>query len=209
MVMQAKLAGQEDALRRRAFENAVRAIDYRRQLPERVFVGKWEGFFFCESDRIFHSEFIDVAGAFLHYEQAHVVGFINLDAVSEVGLVERAAIFADEQTTGRQYMESLQGSGPADGWLYQMGRYIVVSDVGDWCIYCEKGNEVAVVGVRSFDYVMKFESALGRLMARPIEDLVEGGRSPLYPFDQLVPEWRKGLIENYGRSTEEAESVER
>jgi hypothetical protein len=59
-------------------------------------------------------------------------------------------------------------------------------------------NDIAVIGFRERDGHEKFETPLKDLSAMPIEDLIDGGSSPLFPFDHLVPAWRSGLVDNYG-----------
>jgi hypothetical protein len=101
--------------------------------------------------------------------------------------------------SGVAYDDKLRDGGPASGWLYRVDRYACASDVGDWCIYCEKSNDVAVIGLRDIGGIGKFETPLKRLWAKPINELIDGGVSPAFPFDQLVPAWRQGLVQNYGR----------
>src|SRR5207253_2039091 len=111
------------------------------------------------------------------------------------------AIFLDAMTGGAAYADKLRAGGPADGWLYAVDRYACASDVGEWCIYCEKTNDVAVIGLRDGGGIETFETPLKQLWAKPIVELIDGGDSPQFPFDHLVPAWRKGLVDNYGRGT--------
>jgi hypothetical protein len=111
----------------------------------------------------------------------------------------RGAIFLDAITTNRSYEAALEGDGPANGWIYQMDNYGCMSDIGEWCIYCEKANDIALIALRETTIDEdKFEIPLRHLCAKPIEQLISGGDSPLFPFDHLVPAWRKRLIDNYG-----------
>ncbi len=48
--------------------------------------------------------------------------------------------------------------------------------------YCEKNNDVAVVDFKGSECGEKFEVSLRSLSAKPIEDLIDGGCTPLFPF---------------------------
>ncbi|PMS11463.1 hypothetical protein C0Z17_15175 [Trinickia caryophylli] len=168
-------------------------------MPENVFAGAWRTFLFCESDRIFDLGFVSVVIRLLERENSHVACLINLDETDVTRLEEGAAtIFVDSSVTGIRYMGALEDRGAAGGWLYTVNRYICSSDIGEWCIYCEKDNDIAVVGLRDVGGVRGFEQPLKKLGAKPIEELIDGGASPLFPFDHLIPSWREGLLKNYG-----------
>ncbi|MEN6586585.1 MAG: hypothetical protein ABFE02_11155 [Sulfuricella sp.] len=187
-----------EANQRKAFDNIVTALDFDRLLPARVFLEVWSDFLFFQSDYIFAPEFVEVMGESLRLENAHVSCLLNLDKTGTFEFGDIAAIFLDERVTGREYRDELHGRGSADGWLYLVDRYARASDVGEWCIYCEKANDVAVIGFRGIGGVEKFEKPLKRLWARPIEELVDGGHTPVFPFNNLTPTWRKGLVQHYG-----------
>ncbi|MGF6604818.1 hypothetical protein P3T23_009574 [Paraburkholderia sp. GAS448] len=186
-----------NAARRKAFDTVMRSLDFDKLLPERVFIGEWTHFLFFESDRIFESGFMDAMCQLLRLEHAKVACLLNVDKTEVFELENVAALFLDEAVFGKEYGDELRAGGPADAWLYRVDRYACASDVGEWCIYCEKSNDIAVVGLRSADGIKKFEAPLQHLWARPIEDLMDGGCSPLFPFDHLVPAWREGLVSNY------------
>lgn len=189
---------QEDA-RRRAFHNLSLALDTRSRLPGRVYHGAWNRFLFFESDRVFAPEFAGVIGELLKLEGGQVACLLNIDKATLVESKMRGAIFLDAITTNRSYEAALEGDGPANGWIYQMDNYGCMSDIGEWCIYCEKANDIALIALRETTIdENKFEIPLQHLCAKPIEQLISGGDSPLFPFDHLVPAWRKGLIDNYG-----------
>jgi hypothetical protein len=184
---------------RRAFDNVVKALDFDRTLPDRVHVGPWSDFLFFPSDHVFAPDFPEVVRELLGVERAHVACLLNLDMTERFEFDSMAAIFLDEMISGVAYDDKLRDGGPASGWLYRVDRYVCASDVGDWCIYCEKSNDVAVIGLRDIGGIGKFETPLKRLWAKPINELIDGGSFPVFPFDQLVPAWRQRLVQNYGR----------
>ena len=127
-----------------AFHNVVGALKFDRRFPENVFAGEWSDFLFFESDRMFAPEFAEVVGELLGSENAGVCCLLNLDQTRSLKFEEASAIFLDRMTTASEYAAKLRRGGPAVGWLYGMDKYGCASDVGDWSIYCEKQNDIAV-----------------------------------------------------------------
>jgi len=187
-----------EAEQRRAFRGVMDACDFQKMLPDRLFVGLWSGFLFFQSDYVFSPDFANIVREFMDLEGAKVTCLLNLDKTETAGFDGAASLFIDATMDGAAYQERLRAGGPAVGWLFDVDRYVCASDVGEWCIYCEKSNDVAVIGLREPDGRRKFELPLEHLAAKPIEDLIEGGRSPLFPFDRLVSDWREGLVDHYG-----------
>lgn len=181
-----------------AFENVTESVSFDTLLPSLVFTGAWGKFLFCESDRIFGAHFVGAVTELMRLEGGTVACLVNLDLTSVLEFERVAAIYVDRAMTTEQHIDALQSGGPESGWLYRVDRYACASDAGSWCIYCEKSNDVAVIALRDSSDVDRFRGALAQLWAKPIEELVDGGTSPLFPFDKLVPDWRKGLIDAYG-----------
>ena len=185
--------------RRRAFRNVVGSLKLDRLLPDKVFSGAWSDFLFFESDQMFAPEFAEAIGDFLRVENSGVCCLLNLSETDSSEFEKIAAIFLDGMVTGREYETLLRGGGPAVGWLYSMDRYGCASEIGEWCIYCEKNNDIAVVALRSDSGASKFESSLEKLHAKPIEAIRGGELAELFPFSELTSEWRAALIEHYGK----------
>lgn len=138
----------------------------------------------------------------LQLEQAHAACLLNLDRTKVFEFGKSAAMFVDETTTGNQYWDALKEGGGAEGWLFAMEPYVCTSDVGEWCIYCERSNDMAVIALREKNSLQKFEEPLNALYAKPLEDLIEGGSSSMFPFnsDRMYPYWRDRLLKNYPKS---------
>jgi hypothetical protein len=183
-----------ESARRRAFGNLLRAVDVQKRMPMNVFFGTWAKFLFFESDRIANAKFVEVVAQLLTAENATIGGLLNVFETKSFVFEHIAALFLDKATTGIDYMACLRGTSPAVGWLYSMGTYACASDVGEWCIYCERDNDIAIIGLRDNDGVAKFKAPLEELSAGSIEALEASG---FFPFNKLIPTWRKGLIENY------------
>lgn len=191
-----------------AFGNVKKSINVDTVLPGFVFAGAWRRFLFCESDRIFGKHFVDAVEDLMSLEGGTVSCLINLDITPVFAFESIAAIYLDRATNVEEYAEALRSGGPQHGWLYRVDRYACASDAGAWSLYCEKSNDVAVIALRDDADYQRFRGPLDQLWARPIEELVDGGSSPLFPFDHLVPEWRKELLDNYG-AVHLADSVRR
>lgn len=177
---------------RTAQENLLASIDSEASLPGQVFKGPWETYRFFESDVIFTSDFPEIICDLLQIEGSTACCLLNFVESNFSELESSATYFLDEKTTGESYQKFLRGNGPAQGWLYGMDSYGVSSDIGEWCIYCEKANDIAVMGVRNSD---KYRSVVERLDAKPIQVL--GSTSNRFPFSELTEEWRNGLLRNY------------
>jgi len=181
-----------------ALDNIKNAMVPDALLPNRVFRGKWAAYVFCESDRIFCPEFSDAIVELMRIENSSVCSLVNLDKSCDPGCDGISSIFIDASTSRDRYWEAMCAGGPEDGWLYRMDRYVCASDIGSWCLYCEKENDVAILAFQNAEDVKRYSPATRKLWAWPIEDLIEGGSSPLFPFDRLVPAWKNSLLENYG-----------
>jgi hypothetical protein len=97
-----------------------------------------------------------------------------------------------------QYMALLREKKSKDiGWLYLMDRYVCASDVGEWCAYCEKENDTAVITLRNEADSIKFAQVLKALHATSIAHVglvpEEGG----FRFDKLTESWCSRLVEQY------------
>lgn len=196
-----------DSERTGVFRAITTSIDFAAFFPHRVFRRSWRYFLFFESDKMFVASFVDVLIGLMDIEGSTVSGLLNCGK-ARGGLVdESACIFIDRATSGDEYVLRLRAGGPSSGWLFGMDRYGCTSDVARWCIYCEKGNDVAVLGFENATDVTKFSSPVKKLGAEPLQVLLRGGAAELFPFSRLIPEWESNLLINYGVSSEEGESL--
>jgi hypothetical protein len=190
----------EDGTRRRAFENLVAALRLDKRLPENVFSEAWRNFLFFQSDWMFTELFVDALRAFFDAEGASVACLLRLSEADSPEFEKAAALYLGGTTVGSDYEARLRGNGPPGGWLYGMDRYACASDVGDWCIYCEKENDVAVVALRGVDGLVRFRSALESLRADSLESIYDSNGRGVFPFTKLTTEWRLALADHYQRS---------
>jgi hypothetical protein len=74
------------------------------------------------------------------------------------------------------------------------------SDRGEWALYCEKGNDIAVIALRQPDDAGKYVQYLNRLHAELITVLLRAGTTEIVPFNRLIEPWRHGLNQHYSGS---------
>ena len=110
---------------------------------------------------------------------------------------EAAYFFVRAQTTVDEYRALLAGQSAGYGWLDAMERLAVASDTGEWCMYCEPSNEIAVVGFRHPGASARYLRAMSRFHATSIEQAIEEPLS--YGFSQIAasPEWRIAFLREY------------
>jgi hypothetical protein len=183
-------------VRRRAFENVISSISSSARLPSQVFLGSWGRFLFFESDRLFQPEFAVITARLLKEEQAQVCCLLNFSETDRLVYREAAMLFTDKGTKPSAYDTILRRGGPANGWLFGTDRYGSASDRGEWSIYCEKGNDLAVIAFRS-DHSGKYVECLKKLQAEPIREMLKLGSEAPVPFGQLTAPWRHDLVQHY------------
>jgi len=180
-----------------ALFNAINAIDINKQFPGFVFYDGWCAFRFFQSDYIFSSDFVDIVKKLLLIEHSNVSCLVNLDRGEQALSDTASAIYINNDSDPAVYNSKLCGGGPADGWLYGVDRYVCSTELGRWCIYSEKANDIAVIGFRSHEDILEFDAPLNQISAKPLSDLIERGKTPVSPFNILTLEWKKRLTDNY------------
>jgi hypothetical protein len=177
-----------------AGENVRGGVDPDRRFPRNVFVGDWSDFFFFDSDWMREPDFVDHVKAFLGIEGGHCACLWKLDSEDPN---ESRFFSVRQQTTANDYRALLAGKTPGYGWLDAMERLACASDSGEWCMYCEPNNEIAVIGFRHTGASARYSSAMSRFHATPIDKAI---REPLsYGFSQVAaaPGWRDAFLREY------------
>jgi hypothetical protein len=146
---------------------------------------------------MFVGAFVRALKMLLYAENAHVACFLNLSETNTMKFETASAIYLDQTTTETSFETKLLGDGPSNGWIYAMNRYGCTSDVGKWCIYCERANEIAVIALQSASDLATFERALAILNAGFLESLSGPGKNGIFPFNELTREWHDGLTGNF------------
>jgi hypothetical protein len=185
--------------RTRASKSLDAAIAIVRRFPENVFLGEWSAYLFFDPDLIFDRGFIEIAKALLLCEDGTCICLRNLE-VALTGNLEQASLFLDNQSSGKAYMGRL--SAPIEGsnlvgWVHLMDHYGCASDIGSWCIYCERSNEIAVIAVRKDDDLVQLSPALKQLQALPIREAIERPSSYGLSVRGMSANTRAKLIQEY------------
>ncbi len=184
----------KDVARQKAFDHLSRAIQANCRFPSNVFSGTWSDFFFFDVDWIFDAQFVEKIIALSEVEGGQCACIVDLDV--PLGS-ERSSFFIDKEITGLIYQSFLNGPSVGDGWLHGVDRFGCISDIGEWCIYCEKGNEIAVIGIRGNSSVEKYKLVLTKFKSLPIEEAIAQPLSYGFSDRALSPEWRNELLKQY------------
>jgi hypothetical protein len=178
-----------------AGENVRAGVNPERRFPRNIFVGEWSDFFFFDSDWMKESDFVEHVKAFLDIERGQCACLWKLDSADAN---EPRFFFVRRQTTPDDYRALLAGTTPGYGWLDAMERLACASDVGEWCMYCEPNNDIAVIGFRHADAADRYSSAMARVHATRFEDATR--EPPLsYGFSEraLSAQWRDDFLREY------------
>ena len=194
----------KESFRKAAKFNAVSSLSGSQMLPDNVFVKTWDKYFFFESDRIFEESFIDFKNLILEDELTHEICLVNLGCGPIGSSPQLRDIFLDEKTNFSEYQSMLDKEksgldGSTFAWLMMLGRYVCASDRGDWVIYCEKEEDIAVLAVQ--DTLITSRRLLARMVlkADSIASIFESKVNLLYDYTQLVLAWKLRLANSYGR----------
>jgi hypothetical protein len=183
--------------RTRALLNLGKAVDVRRRFPRNVFLGQWRDFLFFDSDWIFDAAFVEQVKLLLAIEGGTCVCLANLEGDPQLYQDEQP-LFIEQSTTQGVYRSFLGGSDPINGWMYNVGRFGCTSDVGQWCIYCERRSEIAVIGFLSSAPTEPYMPLVAQLKAARIADAIEGRLSYGFSPEALSEQWRGMLLQEYG-----------
>jgi hypothetical protein len=185
--------------REAALNNVKESIDLGARLPSPVFVGQWAQFLFLDCYALFRPTFANLVRSVLRSETSQCCCVLNLSSLRASTFAPPDVFYFAADTTETEYAQCLRQS--RTGWVVMMDDYACASDVGDWCIYCEKANDVAVIGFRSGKASVLLHGELQELRAESIETLLARGQTAPIPFSRLTPTWRDGLVANYSAKT--------
>jgi hypothetical protein len=106
---------------------------------------------------------------------------------------KESALWLDKDITNDTYQEALRAERGDIAWPYHMEDYACTSNVGSWCLYAEKENDVAVIALKNVAASTQFHYALGYLGADSLTYLLR----TRFPFTELTADWRASLIRSY------------
>lgn len=178
--------------REKAFINISNSIKIGKQFPDNIFSEDWDAFLFFDSDWIFDVNFVEIAKGLLLIENAQCICLNNLDASQ--------SFYFEEATSATAYKEMLNGPTAGEGWIYGVDRFACVSNKGEWCIYCERRSEIAVIAIKKKELFKKYEIQLARIKALPIDAAIKLPLSYGFSERALSKEWQHELSKQYNLS---------
>jgi hypothetical protein len=184
-----------------ASANLTNKIDVGSRFPRNVFVGNWARFFFFDPDWMLEPDFVSRVKAFLDVENSKCACLSLLDTSPHVTQQQQRSLHISRQTGQDEYNLLLEGSGPGMGWIYEFGRFGCTSDIGQWCIYCEASNEIAVVAIQRDVLIDGYMPLLDEIKALPIRDAIGSHLSYGFTDRVITSEWRLEFEKEYGFQT--------
>ncbi len=183
--------------KRRSRSNISHAIDEMRRFPRNTFVKGWTDFLFFDSDAIFMRQFVETTKQLLEIEQSDCICMVNLDQIEDGKQNDKCCAFFSRLFTEEAYLSILRGPREGEGWINAINRFALISDLGQWCIYCERNNEIAVVGFQGHDSFLKIGGIFISKEALPISQAIEKCSSYAFSSRNLSPQWREEFIREY------------
>jgi len=165
--------------------------------PADVFGSDWGDAYFFDSDWMFEGPAVTVLKNLMSVEDATCVCFANLDRLEE----EEHQFYVHSETTDAEFEKLLvgeDGGGLGLGWHAAMDRFGCISDRGEWCIYCERHNDIAVLAFRSSELAKLCSPAVRALKAASIEEALAQSISWAFSSRGLPEHWRQALLRHYG-----------
>lgn len=184
----------KNAADQRALANLSHAIEAGLRFPRNVFAGKWIGFFFFDADWVFDAQFVERIKELLKLEGGQAARIADLDATPNTA---QSSFLIETNTSGSSYQSFLNGPSVGEGWLHGVGRFGCTSNLGEWCIYCEKGNEIAVVAVRGGQAETRYKAVIDQLKALPIDQAIAKPLSYGFSERAMSAEWRAEIAKQY------------
>lgn len=185
--------GDDDMDRQKSLSNVRSFLAESNCLPEFIYNIKWDCYYFFNPDDITDEKFVENAKALIKVDKSHCICLVDLNADPEM---EWSAFFFDERVLSADYMSYFDVPNRNDGELRMViGRLGCASDMGQWCIYCEKQNEIGIIAFRDHHLVKKYLAAIDRLHPMPIEQAISTPHS--YIYGHLTSDFRIELLRNY------------
>lgn len=180
----------------KAADNLTSNLYLDRRFPRNVFGPAWCEFFFFDSDWMFDPAFVGYVKALLEVEGASCACMTNIDAAG--GNERRDSRFIiDRTTTPEAYRSLLAGKGPTVGWINDIERFGCTSEVSEWCMYCERASEIAVIAVRRGVSPERYLPVLAPFKAARLADAVKQPLAYGFSSQALSEAWRSELLIEY------------
>lgn len=169
------------------------------RLPGRVFKKGWNSFAFFPSDILFDADFESIAKEIMRIESAKLICLLNIGAVDRNSSRELARVCIKNGGCDGEYFSAISAGGPECAWIYNVDRYVCASDIGSWCIQCDRENDIAVIAFRENVGCSNVEQVVAKLGAKRIKWIIEHKDESEFPFNSLTDEWMAALMRHYGQ----------
>jgi hypothetical protein len=181
-----------------SFTNALKAVDRSRSLPQRIFVAGWLDFLFCESDQVFSASFVRTIKVILDAEAATTCCMLKLSPSIDIKIDTADCFFFDRQTEPANYQIKLNARSPYS-WVINPDQYVASSDKGNWALFCDKAEEVAIVAFRSSYWTTRLGPALSEIHAVTADVYVDRPGNGPFPNIPLTSAWSSEILRNFRR----------
>lgn len=178
-------------------KNLSMAINTHIEFPKQVFWESWINFLFFDPDWVINPNFVEIAKLLLEIEGSHCAYIVDLDDDPNI---KQHSFYFNKDTTIIDYQLVLgDKTMKAGGWIDNFSRYACISDIGQWCIYCERGSELAVIAFREHVSVEKYKVVIDKLKAVEISYGIT--TQHIYSLSESTfPKWREDLLEQYSKT---------
>ena len=182
-------------LKHLALSKCIASIDPSKKLPANVFVGEWDSFYFFVGIVFITRSLVPAAQVMQDDESSKIVCAVDIELSKPWTKESAKPVFFDRQYSHLNWHQLIR-----DGWgIYEPDRFVVTSEVGNWCIFADLPNDVGVIAFRGISPEAQLE-ARKILWAHALEQLCApvGGADP---YDNERFAWKKELRTNYGDAT--------
>jgi hypothetical protein len=199
-----------DTFKHPAVSNALSSVDRDRRFPKKVLIGHWEDYLFFEDFFMWVPGFIDVTKSLLAEDKASAVALINLGNVIPIDYDNPPTIFIEKDTDAKEYISQLNtkiagtdSEGHPFSWRMLVDRYVCASNTGNWAIYSEKQNDVAVFAFRAGFSQPILSQVKHLLKARSVTLASAAGDNQSFDFGKLLLGWKSTLVAEHSLTNDQ------
>jgi len=169
------------------------SISSRSCFPHSVFSGHWSRYLFFDSDWLFETTFIETTKNIIRTEGAKCAAIVKFSESQ----ADEDVFFVSDDTDPDEYRVRLSGYNEATGWIYDFGRFAVTSEIGTWCVYCERRSEIGVIGFRQLRDEVLLLPQIAHFKPATVWDAISS--QSIYGLSEqgASHKWRSELLKNY------------
>ncbi|HNP34892.1 MAG TPA: hypothetical protein PKK10_03470 [Woeseiaceae bacterium] len=145
---------------------------------------------------MFDAAFVGHVKALLEIEGATCACLANMDASVDDDL-RKSRFFIDRTTTPDSYQLLLRGTNPGVGWIYDIDRFGCSSEASEWCMYCERSSEIAIIAFRCDVSLERYVPVIKSFKAVHIAEALKQQLAYGFSSQALAAAWRSELLAEY------------